>query len=72
MNPSPIFARGFRCKSQTPPPTPTNRERIQAYRALAPVELGNGRQWEWIRGREYERQEAAYGRERYATGDHRE
>lgn len=49
MTPSPIFARGFICKSQTPPPTPTNRELIQAYRALAPVELGNARPWKWTR-----------------------
>lgn len=44
-----FFARSMRCTSDTPPSTPTNRERIQAYRALAPVDLGNGRPWKWTR-----------------------
>lgn len=44
----PLFARRLRTH-HTPPPTPTNRERIRAYRALAPVELGNGNQWKWHR-----------------------
>lgn len=52
------------------PPTPTNEDRIRAYRALAPVTLGNGLFTERLRARDYERQEAADGRERYATGDH--
>jgi len=47
MNLSPIFARGLRCKSQTPPHTPTNADRIQAYRSKAPVHLGNDRAWKW-------------------------
>jgi len=43
-----LFARGMRRQhARDIPPTPTNAERVRAYRALAPVELGNGRQWAW-------------------------
>lgn len=52
------------------PPTPTNEERIRAYRALAPVELGNALLTERLRARDYERQEMLDGRERYTTEDH--
>lgn len=43
------------------PRTPTNEERIRAYRALAPVELSNGRRWKWyareaVPGPEYDKQ----------------
>lgn len=31
------------------PRVPDNRERLQAYRALAPIELGNGLPWKWHR-----------------------
>lgn len=41
-----LFAR--RLQPHHPiPPTPTNEDRVRAYRALAPVALGNGRQWKW-------------------------
>lgn len=52
------------------PPTPTNEDRVRAYRALAPVALGNALLTERLRARDYERQEMLDGRERYATGDH--
>lgn len=29
------------------PPTPTNADRIRAYREVAPMELGNTRRWKW-------------------------
>ena len=69
MTLSPIFARRL-TQAHAPPRTPTNADRIRAYRALAPIELGNSRPWRWHEGREYERQEMLDGRERYATGDH--
>ncbi|WP_162455380.1 hypothetical protein [Pseudoxanthomonas kalamensis] len=51
------------------PQVPTNRERIQAYRALSPVELGNGFDWGWRKRHEYELSEMMDGRERQATGE---
>lgn len=69
MSLTPLFA--FRLQPHHPiPPTPTNQDRIRAYRALAPIQLGNALFAERFKAREYERSEAADGRERYATGDH--
>lgn len=42
-----LFAYRLREKNQLPPSTPTNAERVQAYRALAPVQLGNATAWKW-------------------------
>ncbi|NLA68289.1 MAG: hypothetical protein GX856_08630 [Gammaproteobacteria bacterium] len=53
-----LFARRL-CRQFTKhdiPPTPTNRERVQAYRALAPVQLGNNRQWKWHAAAQYARE----------------
>lgn len=51
-----LFARGLRHQGKRDiPPTPTNADRVRAYRALAPVELANERQWKW-HARQYARE----------------
>ena len=55
-----LFARRLR-SHELPPRTPTNEDRIRAYRALAPVTLANERQWKW-HARQYA-QEAVPGPE---------
>lgn len=52
------------------PSTPTNEDRLRAFRREAPVTLGNRLLTERLRARDYARHEAADGRERYYTGDH--
>lgn len=59
---SPLFA--FRLQPHhAVPPTPTNADRIRAYRALAPVELGNDRKWKW---HQYAREAAPSSEVEYA------
>ena len=36
-------------QGQTPPPTPTNEDRIRKFRQSAPVVLANGKRWKWHR-----------------------
>ena len=35
------------------PHVPTNEERIRAYRAAAPVQMGNALPWRWTEGQRY-------------------
>lgn len=49
------------------PPTPTNEDRIRAYRALAPVALGNGRQWKWHAAAQYAREAAPSSEAEYVN-----
>lgn len=49
LSPAVLFAR--RLQPHHPiPPTPTNDERVRAYRAIAPVQP-NGRHWKWHKTR---------------------
>jgi len=50
-----FFARRLQLHHQVPR-TPTNEERIRAYRAMAPVMLGNAYFVERLRARDYERE----------------
>ena len=43
-----LFARHLK-QSSTPPPTPTNEDRLREYRNAAPVTLGNSTRWKWHR-----------------------
>lgn len=53
----PLFAVGMRHQGAWDiPPTPTNEERVRAFRAQAPVELGNGLMTERLRARDYARE----------------
>lgn len=43
-----LFARNLRHQgAKDIPQTPTNADRVRAYRAVAPVELANERRWKW-------------------------
>ncbi len=45
-----FFARNLKSgKHHTPPPTPTNADRLREYRQAAPVVLANGKRWKWHR-----------------------
>ena len=43
-----LFARHLK-QSHTPPPTPTNEDRLRAFRQAAPVTLANSARWKWHR-----------------------
>lgn len=52
-----LFARRLRHQgARDVPPTPTNAERVQAFRAMAPVTLANDRQWKWHTAAQYARE----------------
>lgn len=61
-----FFAR--RLQQHHPVPrTPTNEERIRAYRARAPVALGNGWQWKWHVAAQYAREAAPSSEAEYVN-----
>ena len=43
-----LFARNLK-QGHTPPPTPTNEERLREFRKAAPVTLANSARWKWHR-----------------------
>ena len=43
-----LFARNLKQHS-TPPPTPTNEDRLREFRKAAPVTLANSTRWKWHR-----------------------
>ena len=43
-----LFARHLKQHS-TPPPTPTNEDRLREFRKAAPVTLANSARWKWHR-----------------------
>ena len=43
-----LFARNLK-QHHTPPPTPTNEERLREFRKAAPVTLANSARWKWHR-----------------------
>lgn len=49
LTPNVLFARGLRCRSDTPPQTPTNTQRYNLFRLRAPAPLRNAYPWKWHR-----------------------
>lgn len=43
-----LFARNLK-QNSTPPPTPTNEDRLREFRKAAPVTLANSNRWKWHR-----------------------
>jgi len=43
-----LFARNLK-QNSTPPPTPTNEDRLREFRRAAPVTLANSARWKWHR-----------------------
>ena len=43
-----LFARNLK-QNSTPPPTPTNEDRLREFRKAAPVTLANSARWKWHR-----------------------
>lgn len=50
-----LFARHLK-QGHTPPPTPTNADRLREFRKAAPTQLGNGHPWPWQQAAQYARE----------------
>ena len=48
LTPSVLFARGLRCKSDTPPQTPTRVQRYNLFRSKANEAPVNNKPWKWL------------------------